>query len=147
MYITKRVPTIDEVIIKKGQTVSGNVVIPLGSSGLVFGTILTSIDGGITWTSQEKDIWTAGSYEADVEVFHNGKTWKSLSADNVIEPGTDEAKWQELEVFDANGVLIENITENTKATVLITGEVREKHLQDYDDSMRISLFKNKIILR
>ena len=147
MKITKRVPTIDEVIIKKAQTVSGFVSIPLNSKGLVFGTILTSKDGGVTWKSLEQDIWIAGSHEADVEVFHNGKTWKSLSADNVAEPGTDEAKWQELEVFDANGVLVENITENTKATVLITGEVREKHLQDYDASMRTSLFRNKIILR
>ena len=145
--ITSRPKTIDEVIIKKGQVVSGTVNVPVGSNGLAFGTIVTSKDGGKTWDSLTTPIYTAGSFDADDEVFHNGKTWKSLAADNVAEPGTDETKWQELESFDANGVLLENITETLKVAVLVTGEVREKFLLGFDASMNVSLFKNKIILR
>lgn len=145
--LLKRPQTIDEVIIKKGQVVSGFVSIPVDSEGLAFGTILTTKDGGKNWTSLETKIYIAGAYAVDDEVFHNSKTWRSLEANNETVPGTDETKWQEIETFDANGVLIENITESSKVAVLITGEVREKYLLGFDNSMVISLFKNKIILR
>jgi len=149
--INKRVPTIDEVIIKKDQVVSGTVSVPVAAegvvAGLVFGTVLTSTDGGVNWTSQEKPLWIAGAFNADAEVFHNGHTWKSLEDANSNEPITDDPKWQDLGAFDANGVLGENITETSKVSVVITGTVREKHLVNYDDSMRTSLFRNKIILK
>jgi hypothetical protein len=148
--ITKRVPTIDEVIIKKDQVVSGTVAVTpatTGESGLVFGTILTSTDGGDTWTTQEKPLWVAGTYAADDEVFHEGHSWKSLEDANTDEPKADNPKWQDLGAFDANGVLVENITQTSKVAVLITGTVREKHLVNYDNSMKKSLFKNKIILK
>ena len=45
--ITKRPNTIDEVIIKKDQVVSGTVSVPVDSEGLVFGTPLTSTDGDL----------------------------------------------------------------------------------------------------
>lgn len=145
--ITPRPKTIDEVIIKKVQVVSGTVNVAVGLEGLVFGTILTSKDGGLTWDALATPIYAAGSFSADEEVFHNGKTWKSLADANEVEPGTDETKWQELETFDANGVLIENITTTSAASILVTGEVRAKNLSGFDDSMRQSLFTNKIILR
>lgn len=145
--LKKRPNTLDEVILKRIQIVSGLVKIPVNSKGLVFGTIVTSKDGGETWESLETDIYTVGSHDVDVEVFHNAKTWKSLESDNATEPGTDETKWQELETFNANGVLIENIKEDSKVAVLITGEVREKYLLGFDISMKASLFTNKIILR
>ncbi|WP_419782350.1 hypothetical protein [Malaciobacter marinus] len=145
--LQKRPNTIDEVIIKKIQVVSGIVHIPEGLQGLVFGTVLTSKDGGLNWFALEKPIYEGGAYGSDEEVFHNAKTYKSLVDANEIEPGTDETKWQELEVFNANGVLIENIKETNPAAILITGEVRAKYLSTFDDSMRQSLFTNKIILR
>lgn len=145
--ITKRPPTIDEVIIKKDQVVSGTVNVPVDSKGLPLGTVLTSKDGGKTWDSLTTTIYEVGSFATDIEVFHNGKTWKSLEDNNNVEPGTDETKWQELNSFDANGVLIENITETSKVAVLVTGEVREKFLLGFDASMCVSLFKNKIISR
>ncbi len=146
--ITKRPPTIDEVIIKKDKTVSGTVHLPTGNTtGLALGTVLTTVDGGVNWNAQERDIWAAGSFELDAEVFHEGHAWKSLEAANTVEAGTDEAKWQDLGEFDANGILIENINAESKASVLATGDAREKYLDAYDVSMKHSLFKNKLILR
>lgn len=143
--LTARPKTIDEVVIKKDQVASGIVNIPMESEGLVFGTVLTSTDGGDTWNSQERDLWVAGDYEADAEVFHNGHSWKAL-ADNSVEP-VDGSDWQDLGAFDANGVLGETITETSNVSVIVTGFLREKHLSAYDASMKPSLFKNKIILR
>lgn len=149
--ITKRVPTIDEAIINKVQVVSGTVAVSPAvegkEAGLVFGTILTSTDGGDTWTPQERPLWVAGTYVADKEVFHKGHSWKSLEDANTDEPTADNPKWQDLGEFDANGILVENITETSKVAVLITGTVREKHLVNYDNSMKKSFFKNKIILK
>lgn len=145
--LTQRPNTIDEVIIKKVQVVSGTVEVPSDLEGLAFGTILTSKDGGENWKHLKVTVYESGSYDSDKEVFHNAKTWKSLEDNNTVEPGSDESKWQELDSFDANGVLIENITETSKVAVLITGEVREKFLLGFDTSMSVSLFKNKIILR
>lgn len=145
--ISKRPNTIDEVIIKKDQVVSGTVSVPVGSEGLVFGTPLTSTDGGVNWTSQERPLWVAGEHLTDDEVFHNGHAWKSLEDANENEPITDDPKWQDLGEFDANGMLGENITETSKVSVVITGTAREKYLSNYDASMRTSLFRNKIILK
>ena len=145
--ISKRPNTIDEVIIKKDQVVSGTVVVPDGVEGLVFGTPLTSIDGGLNWTSQERDVWVAGESSTDDEVFHDGHSYKSLEDANSNEPVIDDPKWQHLGEFDANGILGENITETSKVSVVVTGSAREKHLVKYDGSMRPSLFKNKIILK
>ncbi len=140
--------TIDEVIIKKEQVVSGTVTVPVGNTdGLVFGTALTTANGGETWNSQTRNIYVAGTFAVDDEVFHNNHSWKSLEADNLVEPGTDETKWQDLGAFDANGILGENITGTSKVSVLVTGAVRAKYLSGFDASMKHSLFTNKIILR
>ena len=145
MEITKRPPLIDEVIIKKVQVISGKIDIE--KEGFTLGTVVSTKDGGTTWNIQDRPIFTAGVYKEDNEVFHNGSSWISLTNDNQTEPKEDEPNWKELEKFDANGILLENITESGNIAVLVTGEVREKHLEHYDASMKKALFKNKIILK
>ena len=77
--------------------------------------------------------------------FSNSIHWSSVPT--IINSKDDAIKWQEVEKFDANGILLENVTETGSVAVLITGEVREKYLEHYDSSMKKALFKNKIILR
>lgn len=143
--ITKRPLVVDEVIIKKIQVVSGNI--DISRDGFTLGTVVTTKDGGSKWNIQDKPIFTTGTYSQDDEVFHNGSIWISLEDNNQTEPKDDAIKWQEVEKFDANGILLENVTETGSVAVLITGEVREKYLEHYDSSMKKALFKNKIILR
>ncbi|WP_455756482.1 hypothetical protein [Sulfurimonas sp.] len=142
----KRPNTVDEVIIKKGQVVSGIVNVPVGNEdGLVFGTVVNTVDGGETWSSQERIIWVAGEHVVDAEVFHNAEVWQALQV-NSNEP-SEGADWTSLGEFDANGILGANIQGTEQAPVIVTGDVRTKHLVGYDASMKPALFKNKIILR
>ena len=46
-----------------------------------------------------------------------------------------------------DGILLEHVSTNGKAEVLITGEVRAKHVVGFNEPMRQRLFPKKIIAR
>lgn len=141
--LEKRPVVVDEVILKRTQAVTGLVTV---EDALVLGTILTTKDGGATWSALTIPEYTPIVYGADDKIFFDGAIWISLEDNNNSKPN-EGIQWEKVEEFDANGVLLENLTQTTKAAVLVTGEVREKYLQKFDVSMKLSLFKNKIILR
>lgn len=142
--LEKRPVVVDEVILKRTQTVTGLVQV---EDTLVLGTILTTKDGGASWSALTTPEYTQNVYGVDDKIFFDGVIWISLEDNNISKPSKDNIQWEKVEEFDANGVLLENLTQTTNAAVLVTGEVREKYLQKFDVSMKISLFKNKIILR
>lgn len=141
--LEKRPVVVDEVILKRTQAVTGLVTV---EDTLVLGTILTTKDGGATWSALTIPEYAPNIYGVDDKIFFDGAIWISLEDNNNSKPN-EGIQWEKIEEFDANGVLLENLTQTTKAAVLVTGEVREKYLQKFDISMKLSLFKNKIILR
>lgn len=150
MPIYKRPPIVDEVIVKKERVIYATVNVPetvAEGDEYFIGKVLTTTDGGQTFDALTHPMWAAGSFAADAVVYHEGHIYTSLSAANTAEPGTDAAKWHDDGVWDANGVLMENIDATSVSTVLITGVSVEKKLLGYDSTMRHTLFKNKITMQ
>lgn len=139
-----------EVFTNVVQTVVGTVTVPANLSAgdaLKMATLLTSIDGGVTWKSLETAAFSADDapYPADAEVYFKGHIYKSDVANNANEP--DVADWTDLGEWNANGVLYSDITEDKKTTVMVTGNAVAKYLIGLDDYLKVILFKNKIIAK
>lgn len=150
MIPVQRPPLVDEVIVKKERVIYATVNVPATvaeGDEYFIGKVLRTTDGGQTFDAQTLDTWVAGTYAATDEVYYNGHTYASLAADNTAEPGTDPLKWQDTGVWDANGILIENIDATGTAAVLITGVAAEGKLRGYDATMRHALFTNKITMQ
>jgi len=148
--INTRPPLVDEVIVKKERVIYAtvNVPVPVTEGDEYFiGKVLTTLDGGQTFDALTNPIWVAGSYSDADTVFHNGHIFESLMDLNDVEPGTDALKWQDNGVWDANGILMENIDVTGMASILITGVAVENKLRGYDSAMRHTLFKNKITMQ
>lgn len=131
------------------QTVVGMVNIPQSildaDDALPLATVLSSNDGGATWSPLTTPAYETKAYPADEEVYYKGHIFKSKVADNNTIP--DEGDWDDLGEWNANGVLYNDLTESKKTTVVVTAVVKEKYLCEYDASMKAVLFKNKIIVK
>lgn len=150
MIPAKRPPLVDEVIAKKERVIYATVNVPLvvaEGDEYFIGKVLRTTDGGLTFDALTDPIWVAGSYSDADTVFHNGHIFESLMDLNDVEPGTDALKWQDNGVWDANGILSENIDATGMAAVLITGVAVEGKLRGYDSAMRHALFTNKITMQ
>ena len=135
-----------DVIISKQQSKSGTVTVPIDAT-LDIGTLLTTTDGGVTWTTRQEADWIAGSYAIDDVFYHLGHIWKSLAATNTAEPGTDPAKWEDQGFWNANGVLVEGLDLTGDANVLTAGYVVENNLTGFEEALRHQLFDCNIILK
>ncbi len=135
-----------DVIIQKIQSVNGAVTVAVDTT-LDIGTLLTTADGGVTWTIRQEADWVAGSYAVDDVFYHLGHIWKSLAATNVTEPGTDPAKWEDQGFWNANGVLVEGLDLTGNANVLTAGYVVESNLTGFEEALRHQLFDRNIILK
>ncbi|MDD2267023.1 hypothetical protein [Sulfuricurvum sp.] len=147
--IYTRPPIVDEVIVKKERVIYATVNVPLivvEGDEYFIGKVLSSTDGGQTFDAIP-EAWVAGSYDSTQVVSHNNHTFTSLIDFNDVEPGTDPLKWEDNGVWDANGILIENIDVTGMASVMITGVAVENKLLGYDSAMRHTLFKNKITMQ
>ena len=138
--------TINEVVIKKEKGKSGNIHFPIGVTQLLFGTVLTTSNGGADWYAYPI-FNTETPVNTDVKVIAGGKLWKSTADNNSTDPLTDDTNWENLGEYDASGILCVNMEEEGRGSVLTMGEVRGKHLIYIDDSIKHSLFKNKIDLK
>lgn len=150
MPITTRPPLVDEVIVKKERVIYATVNVPATvteGDEYFIGKVLRTTDGGVTFDAMTVPHWVAGEHAIDVVVYHNGHIYTSLAALNTAEPGTDATKWHDDGVWDANGILMENIDATSMAPVLITGVAVENKLRGYDSAMRHTLFKNKITMQ
>lgn len=148
--IYTRPPLVDEVIVKKERVIYATVNVPvpvIEGAEYFIGKVLTTSDGGQTFDALTFPVWAAGEYADAVEVYHGGHTYLSLAAANIAVPGTDPLKWQDNGVWDANGILMENIDVTGMASILITGVAVENKLRGYDSAMRHTLFKNKITMQ
>lgn len=139
-----------EVFTNVVQTVIGTVSVPSNlaiGDAVKMGTLLSSIDGGATWNTLETAVFSVDDapYAADAEVYFEGHIYKSDVADNSNEP--DVADWTDLGEWNVNGVLYNDITEDKKTTVVVTGDVVGKHLIGLDDYLKVILFRNKIITK
>jgi len=150
MPLIQRPPLVNEVIaytetvVYATVNVAGSIV---DGDEYFIGRVLTTSDGGKTFDAMTEDIWEAGAYAADAVVYHQGHTFASLIDANDVEPGTDAAKWKDNGVWNANGILIENISVTGSCAVLVEGLAMESYLRGYDADMRQALFNNKIILQ
>jgi len=148
--LTQRPPLLEEVVTDRLQTVEATVTVPAvvadGDEHFI-GKVVRSLDGGLTYEKLTETVWAGVSAAVDDLVFHNGHIWKSLAATNVTEPGTDVLKWEDQGIWDANGILIQNIDVTRKAVVLVTGSVKKSYLRSFEASMQLALFQNKIILK
>lgn len=150
MIPVQRPPLVDEVVVKKERVIYATVNVPLvvaEGDEYFIGKVLRTTDGGLTFDALTDPVWNAGLYDAADTVFHNGHIFESLENLNAAEPGTDPAKWQDNGVWDANGILIDNIDATGMASVLITGVAVEGKLRGYDSTMRHALFTNKITMQ
>ena len=143
----KRPPLLNEVIKTKTTILSGILTIPTEHDGYTIGTVCTTADAAKNWAVLEHPLYEAGEFNETDTVFHEGHIWESTEDTNSDEPTADSLKWKDLGEFEANGILAENAKETGKYAFLVTGEVREKHLKEYDPTMAHSLFKNKILLK
>jgi len=143
--IIQRPLTIDEVIIKKEKVKSGNIHFPVGVTTLLIGTVMTTSNAGDDWYAYP--IFDATAVDTGVKVVAGGKLWESTADANSTDPLVDETNWTDLGEIDASGVLCVNMEEEGKGTVLTMGQVRGKYLTYLDDSIKHSLFKNKIDLK
>ncbi len=150
MIPVQRPPLVDEVIVKKERVIYATVNVPATvaeGDEYFIGKVIRTTDGGQTFDAMTTPHWVAGEYAIDVVVYHNGHIYTSLAALNTAEPGTDATKWHDDGVWDANGILIENIDVTGMAAVLITGVAAEGKLRGYDATMRHALFTNKITMQ
>lgn len=138
-----------DVFTKVDQTVVGMVTVPQAmidaDGAMPLATLLTSTDGGLTWSALTTPAFEVDSYAVDDEVYYEGHIWKSTAPTNTTTPGNGD--WTDLGEWNANGVLYNDLTESKKTTVLVTGTVKEKYLVGNDSFLRVTLFNNKIIAK
>ena len=135
-----------DVVITKALSVNATVTVPEDAT-LDIGTLLSSNDGGVTFTTQTTPAYAAGSYDTAEEVYHLGHIWESLADANTAVPGSDPEKWEDKGVWNANGVLCDYIETTSTANVLVSGVVVEHNLSGFEEALRATLFDNKIILK
>lgn len=146
MALTKRPMILSEVLIRKDQSTYATVTVAEDAT-LQIGTLLITQDGGVTWETRAEPAWVDGSYDTGDKVFHNGHLWNSLIDANDVVPGSDPAKWNDLGVWGANGVLLEYAEATGKYEVMKSGYVVEKHVVGFHENMRVSLFDKSILLK
>jgi hypothetical protein len=133
-----------DVFINVQHTVIGTVSVPYDA--LPLGTLLTTTDGGATWSTLKTPTYISGNTYQDGDiVYFEGNIFTNNTADNTDAP--TESTWTKKGAWDANGVLYNNLTETKKASVVVTGTVKEKHLSGSDEFLKLTLFKNKIIAK
>lgn len=135
-----------DVVITKALSVNATVTVPEDAT-LDIGTLLSSNDGGVTFTTQTTPVYEAGSYDTAEEVYHLGHIWESLADANTAVPGSDPVKWEDKGAWNANGVLCDYIETTSTANVLVSGVVVEHNLSGFEEALRATLFDNKIILK
>lgn len=148
MIPIQRPPLLSEVVTSNETTVYATVNVPetiAEGEEYFIGKVLTTSDGGRTFDAMTEEVWVEGSHSDGDVVFHNGHIFESLADTNTAEPGTDPLKWRDDGVWNANGILIENIRSTGMAAVSVECLVMESHLRGFDISMRQALFNNKII--
>ena len=138
-----------DVLLKIIGTVVGMVIVPATlaeGEAVPLATLLSSTDGGITWNTQTTPAFDdTAIYAVDNEVYFKGHTWKSTAADNTTVP--DVGDWDDLGIWDANGILFNDITQSKKTTVVVTGDIKQKYLHGFDEFLRAQLFKNKLLVK
>ena len=138
-----------DIFLKVVQTFVGTVNVPQSiidaGGALKAGTLLRSDDAGAIWDSLTTPAWQAGSYDTDVEVYHNGHIWTSDADANIEEPGV--ANWTDNGEWNPNGILYTDAVETKKTSVVLTGEAKEKYLTGIDAYLKIQLFNNKLIVK
>jgi len=137
----------DDVVANSVIAVNGTVIVPVGVESLEIGTLLTSIDGGLTWDILQEDQWEAGEFATGETVYHLGHIWESKADANTVEPGTDDTKWTDKGLWNANGVLVDRLETTGASAVLVCGTVVESNLIGFEDALRAKLFDNKIITK
>jgi len=140
-----------EVFRNVHQTVVGTVHVPATlaeGEAVKLGTLLTTADGGVNWYTLETAAYDVADapFAVDAEVYYQGHTYKSLVASNSAAL-TDTNSWENLGEWNANGVLYNDITADTKTTVATTCDVLAKHATGLDDYLKVILFKNKIMTK
>ncbi|WP_320034801.1 hypothetical protein [Halarcobacter sp.] len=135
-----------DVFIGNTITVVGTVTVPTLADGeaLKLGTLLRSLDGGLTWDVKPATFDT--SADTDDIVYYEGKTYKSTADGNANLPST-LADWENLGDWDANGILYNDITTTSKTTVVVTASAKGKYLQGFDEFLRPIMFKNKLFVK
>jgi len=152
MNIYQRPPLITEVVATSDRVVYATVNVPdtiTDGEEYFIGKVLTTSDGGKTFDALEKEPWVATGIDYDTgdTVYHNGHVFTSLIDNNLVAPGTDGTKWQDDGVWNANGILMENVDKTSTYAVLVSGVVVESNLRGYDSNMRQTLFNNKIFMQ
>lgn len=112
---------------------------------LPLGTLLRTEDGGATFSPLTVAAYEAGSFSVNDEVYFEGHIYKSTADTNTTPPTTGD--WDDLGTWDANGILYNDLSESKKTTVVVTGGVKEKYLKGCDAFLKVSLFKNKILVK
>lgn len=144
MPLIERPKVLSEVMIRKDQSVYGNVIVPVGGE-IQIGTLLISVDGGLTW--RDRNEWEAGLFADGAIVYYDGHVWESLIDNNAAVPGTDPLSWQDNGVWEANGMLCEYADVTGEYEVMTSGYVVEKRVVGFHESMRPALFAKKISLK
>ena len=137
----------DDVVVNSVIAVNGTVIVPVEAESLEIGTLLTSEDGGLTWDILQKEGWEAGEFATGESVYHLGHIWESKVNANTAEPGTDDSKWTDKGLWNANGILVDRLEKTGVSTVLVCGTVTEANLIGFEDALRAKLFDNKIITK
>lgn len=137
----------DDVVVNSVIAVNGTVVVPVDVESLEIGTLLTSTDGGLTWDILQEDQWEAGEFATSETVYHLGHIWESKVDTNTAEPGTDDTKWTDKGLWNANGVLADRLETTGASAVLVCGTVVEANLIGFEDALRAKLLDNKIITK
>lgn len=135
-----------DVFLKVTQKVVGTVTVPVLTDGeaLKLGTLLRSDDGGETWKPRP-ELYEAGSFANGDTVYFEGHTFTSTADGNTN--ATDGADWTDNGKWNPNGVLYTDLFETGKAAVVVTGDMKGKHLGDYDSYLKTQLFDNKLLVK
>ena len=145
--LAKRKKIYSEVIAKVLASVTATVTLPEDVKELPMGTPLTSTDGGLTFEPLLTEAHVQDeSYATGDMVFSDGHEWESTEDNNTTTPSADEEKWKDLGAWDANGILGDYLRATEPVHVVTMGSVIERNLPNFDATLRVQLFKNKINL-
>lgn len=139
----KRPVTLNQVVLRRGNSINGILAI---TASALLGTVVMTTDGK-NFTVKPEDWDNTKTYAVDLVVYHNGHTWQNTEVDNANEPGTVDSLWTDLGEWKANGILIENAETSGTYTILTDGDVRQKHLDGFNEAMRIHLYNKNIYLK
>lgn len=146
MPLIERPKVLSEVMIRKDQSVYGNVIVPTGAE-INIGTLLISTDGGVTWNARTQSEWAEGSFADGAIVYYEGHIWESLVDANTAVPGTDPLKWQDNGIWEPNGMICEYADVSGEYEVMTSGYAVEKRITGFHEAMRPALFAKKISLK